>query len=97
MREYSVATIISVGIIVFAIQASRRGLPPLHVGDVIGLILIGALFVWLIKPSRLNASGSSTSSESASQGVAFRFGKALNRIWRGKGRSGVAPSPDEPP
>lgn len=50
--------------------------------DAAALTGLAVLLVWLLSPSRSDGLLHSDSHQSASDSVAFRLGKRLNRIWR---------------
>lgn len=63
--------------IIFAL--AKADFSKLAWGDYLMLGIFFAVMTWLSLPTRDKAAGH----EEARQGVAFRLGKALNRVWRG--------------
>lgn len=49
--------------------------------DYSAIALLIALLWWLLKPSRPHSLVDGAAHDHARKGIAFRFGKALNRIW----------------
>lgn len=56
-------------------------LPPINALDVAGFVVLGLMLFWFSRARGKNAAGH----ESATQGIAFRFGKTLKGVWRRKG------------
>jgi hypothetical protein len=55
---------------------------PLEWGDFLMFGLLGLLMWWLLS---VRKGGEASGEESANKSIAFRLGKSLNRVWRGKG------------
>lgn len=70
--------------VVFAALAVYNNPPtkPFEWGDYLMFGLLGLLLWWLLGTRK---GGETTAQDGADQGFAFRLGKSLNRVWRGKG------------
>jgi hypothetical protein len=75
---------IALGITVFGLYYWQRdgNLPPLYLGDVVAMAVIGLLLVWLQTFKRGGALRDAPHSEDLRQSFAFRLGKSLNRVLR---------------
>lgn len=67
----------------FALYLWTHGLPRTGAADVAALVAFLALLWWLTSPRR-DGAAHADGGEIARQGFAFRLGKALNRIRRGR-------------
>lgn len=72
----------AVGIGVASIAVKGGDWPVMDWRDYTAFAVLGLLLLWLLTPRRVRADAH----ESAGNGIAFRFGKALNRIFRRRNR-----------
>jgi membrane protein implicated in regulation of membrane protease activity len=94
MRPVTIAQWVGFIAIAAALVISRRGLPDVYPGDVVGLIVLGLMLIWLLRPSR-RISDDAGGHERPDQGLAFRLGKLLNRVRSGRNRRSVPASTDK--
>jgi hypothetical protein len=77
-------TIIAAAAIVITLRAASGTLPPITPGEIVAMSLFGLLLWWCLTPSRRSRTAvhadDADTGEEARKSVAFRLGKALNRV-----------------
>lgn len=77
---------IAIGIAMWVGANQGQPLPPVTMDDLVGGGAVALMLAWFFWPSRRGCIDT-TAHQGASNGFAFRFGKALNSVWRGARRA----------